>query len=395
MKTNMTRHFFSIIGTLCLAFAMAMPLSAANRLPSWAFGGFVRPEGINPLVSPDTTTTFFCPMRQKSVKWECADTFNPAAIVKDGKICILYRAEDDPTAGIGGRTSRLGYIESGDGTHIDYRSPVPVMYPDESATSRTYEWTGGCEDPRIVSADIDGKTLYVMTHTSWNNDTPRLSIATSTDLKHWTHHGPAFRGACGGRFDDLDSKSGSIVTEVKNGRQVATKVMVNGKRQYLMYWGELWVCAATSDDLIHWTPYVDNDNQLVYLVKPRKGYFDSSLTECGPPAVLTDKGIILFYNGKNAVTHADADNRYPLNTYSAGQMLFSLSNPLKPIARLDRPFFRPMTDFEKSGQFAAGTVFIEGLVWHHDKWFLYYGCADSKVGVAIYDPAHRSGVGDD
>jgi predicted GH43/DUF377 family glycosyl hydrolase len=36
-----------------------------------------------------------------------------------------------------------------------------------------------------------------------------------------------------------------------------------------------------------------------------------------------------------------------------------------------------------------GTVFIEGLVLFKGKWFLYYGCADSKVGVAVYDPGIR------
>ena len=75
-------------------------------------------------------------------------------------------------------------------------------------------------------------------------------------------------------------------------------------------------------------------------------------------------------------------------------MLFDKDEPLKYLDRLDKPFFRPMTDFEKSGQYAAGTVFIEGLVYHHSKWFLYYGCADSMVGVAVYDPASRSGFGD-
>jgi predicted GH43/DUF377 family glycosyl hydrolase len=33
-----------------------------------------------------------------------------------------------------------------------------------------------------------------------------------------------------------------------------------------------------------------------------------------------------------------------------------------------------------------GTVFIEGMVYFKNKWYLYYGCADSKVGVAVYDP---------
>ena len=51
------------------------------------------------------------------------------------------------------------------------------------------------------------------------------------------------------------------------------------------------------------------------------------------------------------------------------------------------PFFRPMDTFEKSGQYKDGTVFIEGLVYYKSKWYLYYGCADSQVGVAVYDPA--------
>jgi predicted GH43/DUF377 family glycosyl hydrolase len=39
--------------------------------------------------------------------------------------------------------------------------------------------------------------------------------------------------------------------------------------------------------------------------------------------------------------------------------------------------------FEKTGQYAAGTTFAEGLVFYQRKWFLYYGAADSRVGVAI------------
>ncbi len=50
------------------------------------------------------------------------------------------------------------------------------------------------------------------------------------------------------------------------------------------------------------------------------------------------------------------------------------------------PFFVPEADFEKSGQYPAGTVFIEELVYYQDKWFLYYGCVDSRVAVAIYNP---------
>ena len=77
------------------------------------------------------------------------------------------------------------------------------------------------------------------------------------------------------------------------------------------------------------------------------------------------------------------DRRYTANSYCAGQLLFDRNDPTKLIGRLDEPFFVPEASFEKSGQYPAGTVFIEGLVYYKGKWFLYYGCADSRVSVAI------------
>lgn len=393
---NKMKNIPLVLYAIIISCAYIIPFTSHaqnNILPDWAMGGFERPEGVNPLIAPDASTTFTCPMTGTSVKWECADTFNPAAVVKDGKIVILYRAEDNPSVGIGKRTSRIGYAETSDGVHIEYRAKTPVMYPDSSVMSRTYEWTGGVEDPRVVEAVINGETVYVMTHTSWNRDKARLSIATSSDLRTWTHHGPAFREAYDGKFLNMFCKSGSILTEEKDGRLKAAKVKIGGEEKYLMYWGESWVCAAVSDDLVNWTPVVDAKGELDYLVRPRKGYFDSILTECGPPAVLTENGIVLFYNGKNgSVTTGDPD--YPSNTYAAGQMLFSRDNPLKFLCRLDKPFFRPMADFEKKGQYTSGTVFVEGLVLHEGKWYMYYGCADSFVGVAIYDPSAPSRMGD-
>lgn len=378
---------------LSFLFACITAFAGDNILPHWAIGGFTRPDGRNPMVSPIVNNLFYCPVKKSQVRWECADTFNPAAVEKDGKVCVLYRAEDDPNVGIGKRTSRIGLVESSDGVTADYRSPSPVMYPDNSSISQEYEWPGGTEDPRVVEAQVDGAPLYVMTYTSWNRQTARLSVATSRDLRTWTHHGPCFRTAYDAKFANLACKSGSIVTEIKDGRLQATKMMLNGESKYFMYWGEYWVCGATSDDLITWTPIVDSNTELLYLAKPRKGFFDSSLTECGPPAVVTENGIVLIYNGKNA-SGSNGDACYATNTYAAGQMLFSKENPLTLVDRLDKPFFRPIADFEKSGQYAAGTVFTEGLVYHQDKWFLYYGCADSFVGVAVCDPQTSPHEGD-
>ena len=71
--------------TAALMMTAAATYAGDNVLPSWALGGFVRPQGVNPLVSPIADSRFLCPMTGESVKWECADTFNPAAVVRDGQ----------------------------------------------------------------------------------------------------------------------------------------------------------------------------------------------------------------------------------------------------------------------------------------------------------------------
>ena len=352
-----------------------------NVLPDWALGGFVRPEKANPIITPNPSNQCDCPMQDKKIGWEESDVFNPAATVKDGKIYVLYRAEDNSATGIGKRTSRIGLAESEDGIHMKRRK-TPVMYPDKD-NMKEYEWEGGCEDPRVTMTE-DG--LYVMAYTSWNRKVARLCIATSHDLVKWEKHGPAFAKAYNGRFKDIFCKSGSMVTTIKDGKQVLTKI--DGK--YFMYWGEHAVYAATSDDLVNWTPILDEKNELATVIKPRPQYFDSALTECGPPAILTDKGIVLLYNGKNQTNDSKRDKRFTAGAYCAGQILTDPKEPMKVLQRLDVPFFRPMASFEKSGQYVDGTVFIEGLVFFKNKWYLYYGCADSQVSVAIYDPAKKT-----
>ncbi len=347
-----------------------------TEFPDWAWSDFQRPTGVNPIISPDSTTRFYCPITKDSVDWESNDTFNPAATIYDGKIVVLYRAEDKSGQGIGGRTSRLGYAWSEDGLHFQRKS-TPAFYPDNDSQKKL-EWPGGCEDPRIAMTE-DG--MYVMFYTQWNRKQARLAVATTRDLNKWEKHGPAFLKAYNGRFKDDFSKSASIVTKLVNGKQVIAKI--DGK--YWMYWGEKFVNVATSEDLVNWTPMLSESGDFLKVIEPRRGKFDSSLTECGPPAVVTDKGILLLYNGKNA-NGLEGDTLYTANSYCAGQALFDPKDPTKLLGQLDIPFYIPEADFEKSGQYPAGTVFIEGLVFYGKKWYLYYGCADSRVAVAVYDP---------
>ena len=369
-----------MIKTLGKALTFALLAVSIVRSPAycqapsdWQLGPFTRPADGNPVIRPNPRSTFSDPLRKEPVAWEALHTFNPAAIVRNGKIYVLYRAEDNTGAMvIGMHTSRLGLAESADGIHFT-RRPTPVFFP-AADDQRAREWEGGVEDPRIVESE-DG--TYVLTYTQWNRTTYTVGIASSRDLLSWHKYGPAFGTAPGGKYSSLKYKSAAIITSLRGGRLIATRI--NGK--YWMYWGEGEVHLATSPDLLHWTPVEDASGAPITVLGPRPGHFDSHFPETGAPPVLTGAGIVFLYNGKNSET--DRDPTIDANAYAAGEALFAANDPTKLLARPDQPFFKPEAPFEKSGQYAAGTTFVEGLVYFQSKWFLYYGCADSLVGVAI------------
>ncbi|MDX1285388.1 MAG: glycoside hydrolase family 130 protein [Draconibacterium sp.] len=360
---------------------------------NWQLGPFNKVDDYNPCLIPDKTLTFQCPVRKQEVKWEEKDVFNPAVVVKDEKIQLLYRAED--VIGKFNGTSRLGLATSENGLEFN-KLPKPVFFPDNDFM-KDLEWEGGVEDPRIVESD-DGK--YILTYTAYNGDLARLCVASSTDLKNWEKHGLAFGKAENGNYKELWCKAGAIVCRQEGEKLIAAKI--NGK--YWMYWGESNVYAATSDNLIDWYPVVNQDwrykdfaeknsekkdfivagkKYLVPVFSTRKKRFDSELVEPGPPALITDKGILLIYNSKNSPEFGDKN--LADGTYAAGQVLMDIENPLSVIARCTESFFKPDKPYEITGQ-VNNVCFVEGLAFFKDSWYLYYGTADSKIGVAKFTP---------
>jgi beta-1,2-mannosidase len=292
----------------------------------------------------------------------------------------LYRAEDKIGKFAG--TSRIGLAWSTDGLHFK-KHAVPVLYPDNDSTKK-YEWEGGCEDPRIVE---DENGTYYMTYTAYDGDKARLLVASSKDLYHWRKYGHVFKDYRNGMFVNTWSKSGSIVCKYENGKAIAIKI--DGK--YLMYWGDTDIFCATSEDLVHWNPlvyaddqpgYADNNPevQLVKVFSPRKGKFDSDLVEPGPPAMLTDGGVLLIYNSRNVPLKGDS--KLAEGTYAASQILLTKNIRPQVIRRMDTYFMKPDKPFEITGQINQ-VCFVEGLVNYKGKWFLYYGTADSKIAVAV------------
>jgi predicted GH43/DUF377 family glycosyl hydrolase len=341
---------------------------------------FTKLLDVNPVLQPRLSTKFWDPVRKDSVAWEAKDVFNPAALVRNDTLFLLYRAED--SIGKYNGTSRIGLAYSLDGYHFT-RKNEPVLYPADDEFLK-YEWEGGCEDPRVVE---DDSGMYYMTYTAYDGDKARLFIATSTNLVNWTKHGSVFKKA-GDEYVNMWSKSGSVVSKEQNGEMVATKI--NGV--YWMYWGESNIYMATSDNLIDWTPVLEKNPSEMYIdtmrhyTKPfkilfstRKGMFDSELVEPGPPALITGNGILFIYNSKNSPVFGD--KRLSPGTYAAGQIITDLEDPEKVIGRLDKWFITPDQPYEITGQ-VNNVCFVEGLAFYKSKWLLYYGTADSKIAVA-------------
>ncbi|ODM91642.1 Beta-1,4-mannooligosaccharide phosphorylase [Orchesella cincta] len=361
-----------------LALAFIASSEVVYGIEEWTIGNFTKQDAVNPVMGPRDNTTFFCPVRQEIVNWEKKDVFNPTALVRDGKIHMLYRAEDEVGAFKG--TSRIGLAVSTDGFTFE-REEEPIFYPDND-DANIYEWEGGCEDPRIV--ELNG--TYYLTYTGYDGELARLMVATSFDLRNWTKHGLVFGKANNGSYENMWSKSGAVVTTLQDEKFVATQI--NGK--FWMYFGESNIYAATSEDLINWTPVVDpneeseDEYKLLPIFGPREGRFDSDIVEPGPQAIIREEGIVLIYNSRNKNPNSGGDPELPLGTYSAGQVLLNVTSPTQLIGRTENYFITPDRDYEIIGQ-VNNVVFVEGLVNYKNKWHLYYGTADSKIALAVIE----------
>ena len=299
----------------------------------------------NPIISP----------RQEN-SWEAWQTFNPGVILLEDKIHFLYRAIGED--GI----SRLGYAFSNDGFMIDERLPCPVYeHHQKQYTFNIFSYFsggsfGGTEDPRLVRVNKEDR-LY-MTYTACDEG---LRVAlTSIKIKDflnkkWKWSPPKLISP-----PDEVHKNWVIFPEKINSKYaVLTSINPEISIEYL-------------DDLEF------DDNKYIkssYAGECRKNCWDTCVRGAGPPPIKTKYGWLLLY-------HA-IDERDPCK-YKVGVMLLDLAQPTKIILRSKVPILEPEEIYENNG-FKAGVVYASGTVVKNGKLLIYYGAADSYVGVAYAD----------
>jgi beta-1,2-mannosidase len=258
-----------------------------------------------------------------------------SVVIRKNLVYLFYTGQD--SAGI----FRIGLAISGDGVHFSNVNQ-PVLFPAEDFM-KMYE-RKGISNPHIVENENGTFFLNYIAH---DNNALRLCFASSTDLLNWTKLGPAFSGS----YFDKTTSSGSVVARQENDRIIAEKI----NNKYWMYFGSDTLFAATSEDLLHWSP-VEHDGEKKILP-----IADIRHLTGGPFALKTPEGILLPFNRDGL----------------ASQMLFDSEDPKKVIDQLETPF--SIVGDPDAKQLAAVMAF-------KNSWFLYYPLADSKIGIATAQP---------
>lgn len=269
--------------------------------------------------------------------WCRAAVFNTAAIYDRGLFHLLYRATDVGChAGYGEYRNAVGYAVSTDGVHFT-RLDRPVMPPGEHAQELR-----GPEDGRLVK--LEG--TYCMTYTGFSNRFPgdyRICLATSENLITWQRHGVVL---------PEPNKNASLFPERIDG-------------QYCMLhrrYPDIWL--AWSSDLKHWYGHTK-------VLSPLPGTWQDARVGIAGPPIKTPKGWFLLYHGART-----ADNSYRL-----GAALLDLTDPARVLARQAEPVLEPELRWEREG-FVPNVVFSNGHGIRGDDIYVYYGGADTVIGVA-------------
>jgi predicted GH43/DUF377 family glycosyl hydrolase len=263
--------------------------------------------------------------------WEKGAVFNCAALFERGLIHLIYRATDRPSAGEP-FISRLGYAISSDGITFN-RLDQPLFEPRGAQEAR------GAEDPRIVKL---GDTYYML-YTGYSGRDFKIYSATSKNLIYWHHHGILL---------DEQNKDASLFPEMI------------GERYLLIHRRAPAIWLAESVDLENWHEHTP-------ILEPIAGsaWENEKIGLAGPP-VRTARGWLMIYHGVS-------DDR----VYSLGAALLDLEEPRKVLARQEEPILSPELEWEINGH-VPRVVFSCGQADLGDRLLVYYGAADTVIGVA-------------
>jgi predicted GH43/DUF377 family glycosyl hydrolase len=261
---------------------------------------------------------------------------------------------------------------------------------------------GGCEDPRVTF--VESIHSYIMVYAALSGIGPRIALAISTDLLHWRRLGLAiFAPYKGIDFVHVDNKDASLFPIAIPNHA--------GKMQMGLLHRPLFPHTLPEETARHeGLRTVDLDHESIWIsycpmpspvAEPScLGLFNSHHRLAAPvapwarlkigagtPPILTRYGWMIIYHGVSELAAPDQDGRHLC--YSAGVMVLSEEHPGRVIYRSAEPILTPVLPEECSGAI-ADVVFPTGIdrrddIGMPDRYDVYYGMADSRIGVARLD----------
>ena len=327
--------------------------------------------------------------------FEAEGVLNPASgRGPDGRLWLL------PRLVAAGNLSRVGLAEVvvDGGVPVGVRRDTVVLSPD-AGWERAHDH-GGVEDPRTTW--LPALDLHVMTYIAFGPLGPRPALAVSDDLRSWRRLGPV-------HFDyqeELDTDlnlfpnkdvvffpepvpgpDGRLAYAMLHRPMWDLGTVLGGTDVYLPAGVDdprlgIWISYAPADEVERDVRALTHVGGHRLVALPAYGFEDLKIG-AGPPPIRVPEGWLLIHHG---VSGREVPGWVPQPDlrYVAGAMLLDPADPARVIARTPNPLLEPLVPEERWGT-VPNVVFPTAIEEVAGQRFVFYGMADSTIGVARLD----------
>ena len=286
-----------------------------------------------------------------------------------------------------------------DGEPVGVERLGVVLAPDEGWERGRQN--AGVEDPRITFIEPLG--VHVMSYVAYGPLGPKPALAISRDTITWTRLGPirfAYQSELGTDLNLFPNKDIVFFPEAVPGPDGRPALAVLHRPMWDLDWlrpgeGAPTPVGIDDDRPSIWIGYVDLEaatrdvSALGYIehsemIAGPEAPYETAKIGAGPAPLRVPEGWLLLHHGVSGAMPKGFELAHG-SVYAAGAMLLDPADPRRVIARTMEPLLTPETPEETSGTL-ANVVFPTAIEEIAGRRFVFYGMADSSIGVAELVP---------